>query len=358
MNDRYAAPRGAVPGESAGRRERERRADACSAVHVRGGTPAEVERILLERLGVECATLQIARGESSACADILTDGSVSLFRLCFSAATEFLGRWRPGSVLLLSADTGWQGAHWDNHVLRDDEVLLLAPASECWRLQPAKARVTGIALSPEAGRALLAERAPGVQSPGFEAARAGRVHCTSPGVLPDVFVSVLDRLGDDDAGPVPVAEWESVRARCLDVLRDVLRQSEPRSPVGRPVASYRRLIIRTREMIQYGEQVSPTVADLCESLHVSPRTLQYAFQKSLGISVAAYVRSVRLDRVRRALSDPTREVPRISDVATRWGFWHPSQFSRLYFRQFGELPSETLAQTRRRESRSVAVTAQ
>jgi AraC family ethanolamine operon transcriptional activator len=325
---------------------------------VEAGSPCEVERILRERLGVECSTLQIARGESRACVTLLTDGEVSLFRLCFSAATEFLGRWRPGSLVLLSAAGGWEGAHCDNRVLRDDEMVLLAPASECWRLQPARVRVTGIVLAADAGRSMLARYPAGLHAARADGPRPLRVPRALLDDFPDVFWSVLDRQSASGERPMSGDEWASLRARCIESVRSMLGQDEPRHPVGRPAASYRRLIIRTREMIQRGEHVSPTVTDLCESLHVSPRTLQYAFQKSLGISVAAYVRSVRLDRVRRTLSDPAREVPRISDVATRWGFWHPSQFSRLYFRQFGELPSETLAQTRRRDSSLAASTAQ
>jgi AraC-like DNA-binding protein len=33
---------------------------------------------------------------------------------------------------------------------------------------------------------------------------------------------------------------------------------------------------------------------------------------------------------------------RISDVATRWGFFHPSRFARQYQERFGELPSDTI----------------
>jgi AraC family transcriptional regulator, ethanolamine operon transcriptional activator len=33
----------------------------------------------------------------------------------------------------------------------------------------------------------------------------------------------------------------------------------------------------------------------------------------------------------------------IGDIANTWGFWHMGQFAADYRRQFGELPSETLA---------------
>jgi len=358
MTSGFAAPRGAGFRDPARDFGGVPRAGLHEVLHVRGGTPCVVERILTERLGVDCCALQVSPGAPSARATVLTDGSVSLFDIGFSVTTEFFGRWRDNSHVLLTAPDGWKGAQFDSRVLQDDEVLLLAPASDCWRLQPAGVRVAGIAVGPESVSALLPEAIGGLRRPGVESVRTLRM---SRAFLDGFFGSLmpaLDRAADEAARPITGTEWETLRAQGLAALRDVLRQDEPPHPVGRPAASYRRLIIRTREMIQRGEHVSPTVTDLCESLHVSPRTLQYAFQKSLGISVAAYVRSVRLDRVRRTLSDPAREVPRISDVATRWGFWHPSQFSRLYFRQFGELPSETLAQTRRRDSGPASPTAQ
>jgi len=36
----------------------------------------------------------------------------------------------------------------------------------------------------------------------------------------------------------------------------------------------------------------------------------------------------------------------VQDIAVRWGFWHPSELSAEYKRQFGELPSQTLRDAR------------
>ena len=37
------------------------------------------------------------------------------------------------------------------------------------------------------------------------------------------------------------------------------------------------------------------------------------------------------------------ETEGVADIANGWGFWHMGQFAADYRRQFGELPSETLA---------------
>ena len=54
----------------------------------------------------------------------------------------------------------------------------------------------------------------------------------------------------------------------------------------------------------------------------------------------AHLRRIRLDRVHGELLRATVE-PRVSDIAMRWGFFHPSRFARQYQERFGELPSDT-----------------
>jgi AraC-like DNA-binding protein len=75
---------------------------------------------------------------------------------------------------------------------------------------------------------------------------------------------------------------------------------------------------------------------------VSVRTLHAAFQEQLGESPMAYVRRIRLSRVRAELlrADPQKE--RVTDIALRWGFLHQSRFAQQYREQFNELPSVTL----------------
>jgi AraC-like DNA-binding protein len=81
---------------------------------------------------------------------------------------------------------------------------------------------------------------------------------------------------------------------------------------------------------------------LARIAHVSVRTLHAAFQDQLGETPMAYVRKVRLDRVRADLlrSDPQRVG--VTQIATRWGFMHLSRFAHKYRHQFNELPSTTL----------------
>lgn len=84
------------------------------------------------------------------------------------------------------------------------------------------------------------------------------------------------------------------------------------------------------------------VADIARACHVSVRTLQVAFRRHLDVTPMAFLRRVRLDRVRSELllADPARAT--VSSVAARWGFADASRFSAHYRAVYGEYPSDTL----------------
>lgn len=114
--------------------------------------------------------------------------------------------------------------------------------------------------------------------------------------------------------------------------------------VGNPVAPAPSPYVRRALEHAHANLAAPlTVASLAAAVGVSVRTLQAGFARELGRSPSAYVRDLRLDRVRAELSaaDPTAGV-HVTDVALRWGFSHLGRFSRSYQRRFGELPSATL----------------
>jgi AraC family ethanolamine operon transcriptional activator len=84
------------------------------------------------------------------------------------------------------------------------------------------------------------------------------------------------------------------------------------------------------------------VEDLCAALGVSERTLEYAFAKVMHMSPVAFLRRLRLHRVRQALRAAPRGATTVSIEALNGGFSHFGEFSRAYEACFGELPSETL----------------
>ncbi len=113
-------------------------------------------------------------------------------------------------------------------------------------------------------------------------------------------------------------------------------------PLGH-VAS--RALNKADQFIQAHLSEPVTVYDLCKATSASERTLQYAFKERFGVSPKQYLKALRLNGVHKELAQHKGDHTKVGDVASRWGFWHMSQFAKDYHQLFGELPSETLAKT-------------
>lgn len=85
-----------------------------------------------------------------------------------------------------------------------------------------------------------------------------------------------------------------------------------------------------------------STGQLAQLAGITERALQLGFRKEVGTTPAAYVRAVRLDRVHDELRAGLRPGATITDVAMRWGFFHPSRFAQQYRDRFGQLPSQTV----------------
>lgn len=88
----------------------------------------------------------------------------------------------------------------------------------------------------------------------------------------------------------------------------------------------------------------PSIVDICAQTRSSVRTLQYAFHEIMQMTPVAYLRTLRLNEVRRALQSAASSNTTVTQIATHWGFLHLGEFSRDYLRLFGERPSQTLTQ--------------
>ena len=115
------------------------------------------------------------------------------------------------------------------------------------------------------------------------------------------------------------------------------------------LARRKRMVDKACELMMANPDQPPSILDLCSRVGASRRKLNYCFQDVLGTSPTQYLRALRLNGVRRSLRQAGHQES-VQDVATRWGFWHQGQFSLDYKKHFFELPSETLARSRRPRS--------
>ena len=145
-------------------------------------------------------------------------------------------------------------------------------------------------------------------------------------------------------------DHEDVRAAAHNDLLEwylaalhVGEHSEP-TRVEQTSQRYSRIVKTAQEYVMEQQGVGYSVTDICEVTNTSERTLQYAFQKILGMTPIEYLIRLRLHRAHQDLREATPESATVSNVAVNWGFWHFGDFSTAYKSCFDEMPSETLNQ--------------
>lgn len=223
---------------------------------------------------------------------------------------------------VFSGDGGFEFLSPDKHVVVNLEIDSAALTSETLRAQFA-------AILP-----LIGSR-PGVRSVDPLRMQSFR----------DVLKRLLDTVNEtpsllDDRGVVASFE-KAVIFGLAQTLHGTTENARPSSLDARTSRQWQ-LVRSVREHIEDARDCPLSVAELCAHFRASRRTLQYAFESTLGINPSAYMRAVRLGHVRREMRDACS----VTEVATRWGFWHLGNFSSEYREQFGELPSETFRRVR------------
>jgi AraC-like DNA-binding protein len=100
---------------------------------------------------------------------------------------------------------------------------------------------------------------------------------------------------------------------------------------------------RALEFIEQNAHLPINVEDIARESRMSIRALQYAFQRHLNTSPAAYLRRTRLDGAHRDLlrADPTAGATVLA-IAMNWGFAHPGRFATYYREAYGVSPKQTL----------------
>lgn len=150
--------------------------------------------------------------------------------------------------------------------------------------------------------------------------------------------TVLDR----QASPLLQAEMGRLGALALLELYPVVSASLPDELLLPRNAHVRRAV----EYVHEHAHLPITSTDLARVASLSLRALQIAFQRAFDLSPNAYIRQVRLDRVRDVLLQGDPATTSIAEVAREWGFAHAGRFSATYHLRHGEYPRETLRRQR------------
>jgi AraC-like DNA-binding protein len=84
------------------------------------------------------------------------------------------------------------------------------------------------------------------------------------------------------------------------------------------------------------------VPEICRAIGVSERTLRTCCLEELGMSPKYYLLNRRMRFARRDLRRAGPTATTVTEVATRYGFWHFGRFASVYKQLFDELPSGTI----------------
>lgn len=127
----------------------------------------------------------------------------------------------------------------------------------------------------------------------------------------------------------------------LDTVLEVVPSFEVVEPLHRRA----KVSAAMRALFEENLEGSISITDLCKRMAVRERTLYLACQEAFGKPPYRLLHEMRLNAVRRQLSQPT-DLTNVTSVALRFGFLHLGRFAAEYRKQFRERPSETLARAR------------
>jgi AraC family ethanolamine operon transcriptional activator len=139
-------------------------------------------------------------------------------------------------------------------------------------------------------------------------------------VLPEGLASIESRISDSILSLIPSAE--------------VIEGLHSRARIARAIL----------QLLHDRRENPPNVTEMCELVGARERTLFLSCIEAFGHPPAQLSLELRLNAVRRALVHPANGAS-ITRVAAQYGFVHFGRFSAMYSRQFGELPSVTLAKS-------------
>lgn len=159
--------------------------------------------------------------------------------------------------------------------------------------------------------------------------------------LGNFFGEVLDEVGRRPEVLQSATACQAIQNSLLDAVTEICSSSQKAREIPRSEVQYAHLVRKVRQFLMENNDRAISVPELCTAFQVSRRTLQYAFDRVIGIGPNAYLKILRLNGVRRDLMRRDKNIS-IQQAASNWGFWHLSQFAKDYRTLFRELPSATM----------------
>ena len=144
------------------------------------------------------------------------------------------------------------------------------------------------------------------------------------------------------AGPdlTPHAQ-RMLREEIIDTFLGAMAEAVARPPQFSAMRNSAKIVAQVEDYVRDRRDAVPELGEISGALGLPRRTLDLAFQDTLGIGAKSYLRLMRLSAVRRALIESGRNQENAVRIALEHGFSDFERFSETYRQFFGELPMQT-----------------
>jgi AraC family ethanolamine operon transcriptional activator len=249
----------------------------------------------------------------------------------------------PDMVSLTLAIGGLTDWRVYGHRIADGDMVVFPEGGELMVALPRQAQW----LSLQVHRSRL--ETAGLPTASLLAASATKLHGSIHGGLRQVLSDLAPVLAPQAAlaafGGDPVAQaHDELLSALLSEL--VMRSGNGDSDALMHPAERWRVIRRAEAYLESVGEASVRIDDLCVATGTSLSRMERAFKEAFGLSPRRFLMLRRLAAVRGELLRAD-ESTSVTDIATRWGFFHLGRFSREYRLHYAERPSQTLHARRR-----------
>ena len=286
--------------------------------------------------------LQMSHGTMRSSLAEATSGNLHVFRKWMSERVVQQGCLPAGKICfaVLNGDTA-ETPRMQGHELRHDSLFILRSGEEFTLQRPRGMELLAVTFEAEEFRRMLDARPWSAQA----GALLSRAVLQSPmrflhGLRRELLAILEGSSTLGSCKPEPIEEAAASRV-VFEVLCELFGDAAgSRQAVGSASASF---IVAECHRIVAGAGHAPASIDaLCSRLRTSRRSLQSSFRQVADTTPVHYLRSLRLNAVRRRLMSTRPTELSVSQAAADQGFIHLSHFTERYKALFGELPSQTV----------------
>jgi len=275
--------------------------------------------------------LQISPGAMRSTLTEATAGRVHVFRKWMSERVVQQGCLPAGKVCFALLDEAVAGGpRAQGQELHEDKLFVLRAGEDFTLQRPPGMALLAVTFEAEDFRRLLDQRPWDAAS----SALLRRPLLRAPiGALQRLRVALRRALAVPGEMPVGLAAFH---------LLGELFAEAALAPQTRASASASYVVAQCERLAAAQAHEPPDIDALCRRLRASRRHVQTSFRLVADTTPLHYLRSLRLNAVRRRLMSTSAAQLSVAQAATDEGFSHLSHFAQRYRALFGELPSATM----------------